>query len=154
MREVGLSMTRFVRGLKQTKGNQMKTKMAFITALAAAALVFSACNDSIDSAAAQAYDPLNPNANKRVPKCNDEEVIEGVLSVVKGARGRRESAAVYTLSSFITEGVDKDSHRVSCRATLTTQLNGKSSDDYIKYTAVLTDDGKSVQSSVSKAFLY
>lgn len=129
----------------------MKTKMAFITALAAAALAFSACNDSIDSAAAQAYDPLNPNANKRVPKCNDEEVIEGVLGLVRGARG---SAAIYKLSSFVTDGVDKDSHRVNCQATLTTQLNGKTKGEYINYEAVITDDGNSLQASISKSFLY
>lgn len=127
-------------------------KMAFIAALAAAALAFSACNDAIDSAAqTTAYDPLNPNANKRVPKCNEQDTIDGVLNIVRGARG---SAASYSLSSFITEGVDKDSHRVSCSAKLTTQLNNKTKGEYIDYTAVLTDDGKSLQASINTASLY
>lgn len=102
-------------------------KMALFLAVATA--LFVGCND-----------PLDVNANVKIMKCNNEEMLKSVERQFRKKEGMPD--ATFEFQYIITEGINKESRWVTCFANVKrTFTNGNTKEGFEFYQARYTDDG-------------
>nr|WP_317405126.1 hypothetical protein [uncultured Helicobacter sp.] len=78
-----------------------------------------------------------------MPSCDDKEVKDLLTDIIKrnfSAIGIKVDKANY--SDFMTQNVNKDAKKVTCKAKVEVFSNDRSKSDFLEYTAQHTDEGK------------
>lgn len=112
-------------------------KMALFLAVVAA--LFVGCSD-----------PLDVNANVKIMKCNDAEMLKIVEKQLRQKEGM--PAATFEFGYIITEGIDKESRWVTCLASVKrAYIDSKMpKESFVSYQARYTDDGEGIVARLGK----